>query len=216
MLCLKKHHLVLILSLLALFAVPFLCSSGSVSAVSQSIVFDSSSDLSNNSLIYQDSNATYQGSPLLSFKPVYVEIKFTDTYNYDYYYCGPNGYGVLSIFQGTGYNFTPVVCFHSGLTFSISFDYLWNYSTHNMGLMIRPNQFSNLFSQGLTSITYTFYDSLPSTDCDPCPDCPPIPETPYGDILNKIYIAILAVSATALCIYFFYAFYNMFFGGIKR
>lgn len=64
-------------------------------------------------------------------------------------------------------------------------------------------------------VTMTLLDSL-EPEQEPCPDCPEVPETPYGDKLDKIYNAIMIGSATLLVIYFFFAIYSMFFGGLKR
>lgn len=66
-----------------------------------------------------------------------------------------------------------------------------------------------------STVTMTLLDSL-DPEQEPCPDCPEIPETPYGDKLDKIYNAIMIGSATLLVIYFFFAIYSMFFGGLKK
>lgn len=68
--------------------------------------------------------------------------------------------------------------------------------------------FSDQFS---VVVSMTFYDVLPGESVS----CPPIPDNPYDDKLDSINRSILIVSATALVIYFFYAIYSMFFGGIR-
>lgn len=194
---------------------PFILSSGAVFASSYSLTINSQSDFSSDILVYQDSSATMSGTPLLNFAPVYVEIeqKTTGFSSSMYRYCGSNGYGILTNGQGSGFNFTPVDCIHTLTTFSaFNISAWWTSSYHNYILLIRPSQFSSLANYPDNYIKYTFYDSLPDSDC---PECPPIPTNPYDDKLDSINRSILIVSATALVIYFFYSIYGMFFGGVR-
>lgn len=63
-----------------------------------------------------------------------------------------------------------------------------------------------------STVTMTLLDSL-DPEQEPCPDCPEIPETQYGEILDKIYHAILIASATMLVIYFFFIMFKWYLGG---
>lgn len=68
--------------------------------------------------------------------------------------------------------------------------------------------FSDQFRVG---VSMTFYDVLPG-NCDPCPEQP---DLPYGEKLDRLYYAVIIVSATMLVLYFMFAIYSMFFKGLK-
>ena len=189
MLWIKNHQL---LSLLLFSSVVFclfflLVPSSSCSAASQSFTYDSS---------------TYPGYSLFSstevgFTPSYVTIEVVGSSKSNTYVT------VLNVPNGNNNTSNTVAVGSDGYIFSSVYlpeHYVYTYSSSTYGTF--------------TSLTLTFYDSVPVPV--PCPDCPEIPDTPYGDILDKIYHAILIGSATLLVIYFFFAIYSMFFGGLKK
>lgn len=220
MLWIKNHQLLTCsLSLVAVFFLSlFLGPSLSCSAVSYTVTY--TADYHPDLYVWGQSGTNYTdlGSPILSFQPMYVEYTVNSTYTGFYSSPGANGYGILTKFQGTGYNLSPLLMFYFQDThISMDLSFMWDRSTQDYGLILKPSQRSTLFESynGVQSITFTFYDTIPEGCPDPDP-CPEIPETPYGDKLDKIYNAIMIGSGTMLVIYFFFAIYSMFFGGLKQ
>lgn len=189
-----KNHRLMTLSLLLVFVCSLLSLFGFVSpsfATSQSFTYDSV----NNPI------PSYLNPDTIGFNPHYYEISgSTDLtgFNLVYYtrcgyYSGDNPATLIT--NGSFYEFRSATCYLDNLNF-----------------VFFPTSRLSSFTY---SITLTFYDDFPDNS-EPCPDCPEIPDTPYGDKLDKIYNAIMIAAGTMLVIYFFFAIYSMFFGGLKR
>lgn len=194
----KLPHLVF--GFLSLFALPFILSSGSVSASSQTI------------------------NPVVSSTPQtidFTQFSFTPSYVvFDFDYSSATTFQQINSSVGVSTNI-------SGNSFNTNYNDTFcqlvlrrNYKPSSLICMVDPTiitvyriypVFSDQFSVG---VSMTFYDVLPGVS-EPCPECPVVPDNPYDDKLDSINRSILIVSATALVIYFFFAIYSMFFGGIR-
>lgn len=175
---------------LPFFAVlPFILSSGSVSASSYSFSYDSNSDPKPNQ-IYWTSDNFYQG---LNFTPTYALIEGVATRNDTSIVAGKvsfrafSSYDSIYIVPDSSYHFSVLINCPWGIQGS------WSY---------------------LSSYTITFYDFNPASS-EPCPECPEQPDLPYGEKLDRLYYAVIIVSATLLVLYFMFAIYSMFFKGLK-
>lgn len=184
-----KSHQVLSYFLFSLVAFCLFFLLGPVStcsAVSQSI--DYSSNPGRNTVVYDSSNNT------LGFIPTYLRVTNLVTGS-----CSSSlWYNVFTLKKGSSTETVPIM-FDSTCVFDVTY-----FVTPELTQVIYS---SNSFPPG--QLRFTFYDSNPF-ESSPCPE---IPETPYGDILDKIYHAILISSATMLVIYFFFIMFKWYLGG---
>lgn len=208
MLWIKNHQLLTCsLSLAAVFFLSLLLGpSLSCSAVSQSYVLDSSSFSSLTYLCFDD-QANYPHCSDFNFLVVdFNQVLPDSTPNFQMPYIQFNISGNKSSY--------------------LQYDFMSNYSVFSLDFINNSSNYYAIFINSSSlrngsnlpsnwSLTLTFYDVLPS-DCPEVVPCPEIPDTPYGDKLDKIYNAIMIGSGTMLVIYFFFAIYSMFFGGLKR
>lgn len=195
MLWIKNHQplSLLLFSVVAFFLFFLLGPSLSCSAASQSYEF--TTNPGRNYVYWDFSNNT------LGFIPTYYKVEnlTTGTCSNTTYY------GVVSVVYNNG-NFSDSASFW--INPDCSFLGIGSIMSNASQLMFMSYSFP-------TGFRLTLYDYDPSLG-EPCPDCPEVPDTPYGDKLDKIYNAIMIGSATLLVIYFFFAIYSMFFGGLKR
>ena len=189
MLCLKSRHRVLTYLLPLLFVV--VCSlffgHSSVVATSQSFSFDSSSN---------PINYSFYDSSIVGFVPKYVSIEVSGS---DIHSLSK---GVLNVPVGGSTNSS------SGFFDSNGYLYVLISLPEGSVYTFTSSRYGNSYF-----IVLTFYDSFPVGEPEPCPVCPPIPETQYGDILGKIYKAILLVPAMAFVLYLFYILFGWYVGG---
>lgn len=185
--CLKISHRVILSSLFALFALPFLFSSGRASASSQSFSYDSSSDPKPQQVFWTADNS-YNG---LTFTPTYVVIEGEATRNDTQI-----SIGRVSPFAFGSYQ---------------SFYIVPDSSNHFYAVLNIPWGLNGQFSY-ISSITYTFYDYNPAIN-EPCPECPEVPEE--TEVLLDIKKSILFIPAMIFVIYLFYILYSFYIGGSR-
>ena len=185
--CLRIPHHHLIYSLLLLFAAFFSLSFGQQSASATSVSYSYSASESNYPTAYYEYNASNVGFP---FSFVSIDA------------------------HSSSINSRISQCFAS-FNSSLQLDSGLLYIDYNAFVLIHTNSKFVLNTRcGSDSMTLTFYDYNPIVPQD-CPECPPIPETQYGDVLDKIYKAILFVPAMAFVLYLFYILFAWYVGGRK-
>lgn len=174
-------------ALLATLAIPVFFISGRSSAASQSFTYDPV----NNPISYHTFDVSEIG-----FTPSYVSV--------DILFSSSPGSLINGFTLGTSQGSTswqlPVSSDNS--VYSV----LKLYSSLTLQ---NASRFPNY-----SSLVITFYDFNPASS-EPCPECPEQPDLPYGEKLDRLYYAVIIVSATMLVLYFMFAIYSMFFKGLK-
>lgn len=176
-------------ALLATLAIPVFFISGNSSAASQTFTYDSNSDPKPNQVYWTAVNS-YQG---LTFTPTYALIEGVATRNDTTILAAKVSERAFSSYANI------YVAADSSYHFSVLINCPWG---------INGN------FQYVSSWSITFYDYNPAS-FEPCPECPEQPDLPYGEKLDRLYYAVIIVSATMLVLYFMFAIYSMFFKGLK-